>query len=577
MDALLEPTVESICIRKGSQLGGSEAIYNILGYLIDQDPAPTLVVYPTVELARSVSSTRIQPMIDASPALKAKKPKDSDDFALQEMLFPNMPLFLSGANSPASLASRPCRFVLLDEIDKFPMFAGKEADPISLAEERQKTFWNRKRVKTSTPTIEDGPIMKEEARCDEVRDFNVACPHCGGMQVLKFPRVKWPDDLDRAAPDYPIRVRDSAWYECEHCRNRIEDQHRPALLSSGRWIARKPVKHPKAVGFVISSLYSPWLRWGDVAEAFVRAQGDPAKLMNFINSWLAEPWIQRVSEAKEADILAARCALPRLEIPAGAVALTCGIDMQKFGFWYRIRAHFRDGTSYGIDEGFLPDWPDLEHLLFESEFPSPDGPRRIWRALLDTGGGKDRESDVSRTEEAYQWLRANARGRGCQVFGCKGSSRPLPGKLQIGRPLDKTPSGKPLPGGLQLVLIDTEKAKDAFHWRLERARKQEVGAAYLHAETDERYARQILAEEKRRNKDGSEEWVRVSKENHLLDADCLSLAAADPELWGGVRVLRAPVAKQKDEEQDKPKPKPPEPNPFLGGLFGINSNPYTRR
>lgn len=570
---MLEPTVESVSIRKGSQLGGSEAIYNILGYLIDQDPAPALVVYPTVDLARSVSATRIQPMIDACPVLKAKKPADGDAFSLQEMRFPGMPLFLSGANSPASLASRPCRYTLLDEIDKFPMFAGKEADPISLAEERQKTFWNRKRVKTSTPTVENGPIMQEEARCDEVRDFQLPCPHCGAMQVLQFGQVKWPDDLDREDASYPIRVRDSAWYECLHCQSRIEDQHRTAMLSGGKWIARKPVKNPKAVGFVISSLYSPWLRWGDVAEAFVRAQGDPAKLMNFINSWLAEPWIQRVSEAKEADILAAKCNLPRLEVPAGCVALTAGIDMQKNGFWYRVRAHFRDGTSYGIDEGFLLDWADLEQLLFETEYPSPEGLRRIWRALLDTGGGKYGDSDASRTEEAYLWLRANGRGRGCLVFGSKGSSKPLSGKLQIGRPLDKTPSGKPLPGGLRLIIIDTDKCKDSFFWRLDRAREGEIGAAYLHAETDERYARQILAEEKRRNKDGSEEWVRVRKDNHFLDCEVLALAAADPELWGGVKVVPVQLSAQ---SQKPTAPKPAAPNPFLGGTTST-ANPYTRR
>jgi phage terminase large subunit GpA-like protein len=65
--------------------------------------------------------------------------------------FPGGHLTLVGANSATGLASRPIRVVLFDEIDKYPPSAGDKGDPIALASNRTKTFWNRKIVKVTTP------------------------------------------------------------------------------------------------------------------------------------------------------------------------------------------------------------------------------------------------------------------------------------------------------------------------------------------------------------------------------------------------------------------------------------------
>lgn len=145
------------------------------------------------------------------------------------------------------------------------------------------------------------------------------------------------------------------------------------------------------------------------------------------------------------------------------------------------------------------------------------------------------------TEESYFWLRRNGVGRGCRVWGTKGSSTPLAGKLQLGKPLDKTPSGKPLPGGLQIIMLDTSKLKDALHYRLELARRHEPGAAYLHSETDHLYVSHITAEEKRIDARGREEWVKVRARNDLLDCEVGNLVLADPEWPGGGINLFNPV------------------------------------
>ena len=541
MDAFSDPYIEKIVFNKGSQIGGTEALFNMLGYAIHQDPAPALVVMPTLELARYVSRKRIQPMIEGCPELRARKPANEDDFNTLEMLLPGMVLTMAGANSPASLASRPCRYVFLDEVNKFPRFTGQEADPISLATERQKTFWNRKTVVTSTPTTEDGQITREMATCDVIFDYWVPCPHCGAMQILLFEQIKWPRELDRSDPNFAARVRELATYECEACGETIQDFQRPTMLGHGEWRPRQKGKiSPRSVGFHLPSFYSPWLTWGDMAEVFVKSKDFPEKLMNVVNSWWAQPWIPRVSSVEDEDLEAAKTELPAQTVPQEAVALTCFVDVQKYGRWFAVRAWAKDFTSWLIHYGLLGSWYEVEELLFETAYPvdGSEDTMRIWRAAVDTGGGRS-DDGISMTEDTYLWLRRNAIGRGCMVWATKGASGQLSGKISVGKPLDKTPSGKPIPGGLQIIQLDTGKLKDSFHYRLDLARQGMPQGAYLHAETDQVYFKQIMAEEKRVDRRGIHQWVQVSKDNHLLDCECGNLILADPE-WpgGGVNLLQ---------------------------------------
>lgn len=524
MDAFSDPRIEKIVLCKGSQVGGTEALYNMLGYAIEQDPAPALLVMPTVDLARSVSANRLRPMIEACEVLRARMPANPDDFTLLEMRFPGMVLVLCGANSPASLASRPCRYVFLDEVDKFPPWSGQEADPISLAMERQKTFWNKKTVVVSTPTVRRGHVTRELETCDAVFDFHVPCPSCGAMQVLTFQRIMWPETLDRKDPDYPTKVRDAAVYHCAACGRPIPDTHRQAMLQAGQWRPRTPPHGPpRSVGFHLPSFYSPWLRWGDIAEAFVRAKDFPEKLQNVVNSWFAEPWEELGSRMESDRILELRDGRPRGVVPSGAVALTAGVDVQQHGFYYVIRAWRRDMASGLVREGFVETFEDLEAVLFHSEYRAAgegEPLRHIVRlACIDSG---------FRTDEVYEWARRN-RGRARAI---KGATHPLQAPF-IPSKIDYSPGGKLLRGGLTLWLLDTGYWKDALFRRMQM-NPEDPGAWTVHGEVTRDYADQLVSEEKalvrnRKNGRTREEWRKVSEHarNHFLDCECYALAAAE--------------------------------------------------
>ena len=186
MDAVTDPDIEEIVFMKGSQIGWTSIIGNVVGYYVHQDPAPILVLQPTVNLAKSWSKDRLAPMLRDTPVLRGKlkdpRSRDSGNTILHKE-FPGGHLTIIGANAPAELASRPIRVVLNDEVDRYPVSAGTEGDPQKLAEKRQETFWNRKRLKGSTPTIKGISAIERDYELSDKRRFFVPCVHCGESQL----------------------------------------------------------------------------------------------------------------------------------------------------------------------------------------------------------------------------------------------------------------------------------------------------------------------------------------------------------------------------------------------------------
>src|SRR5207247_1398663 len=100
-------------------------------------------------------------------------------------------LVITGANSAVGLRSMPARWLLLDEIDGYPVDVDGEGAPIDLAEARQRTFARRKRLKVSTPTLAGTSPIERAYEASDQRRYYVPCPECGAMQPLEFARLTW--------------------------------------------------------------------------------------------------------------------------------------------------------------------------------------------------------------------------------------------------------------------------------------------------------------------------------------------------------------------------------------------------
>jgi phage terminase large subunit GpA-like protein len=528
MDAFTDPFVEEITVIAASQVGKTEAMFNMLGFIIDQDPGPTLVVLPRENDAKSVSCNRVLPMIEGSYALREHLPRLSDDITRLEYHLDRMILYFAGSNSPADLASRPIRYLFLDEIDKYPKFSGREADPIKLASERQKTFWNRKTVKVSTPTTRDGYIFREYEKSDRSR-YYVPCPHCGKYQVLLFGQIKWPK---KEKSTERIKNERLGWYECLHCSKHIKDYQKNRILTRGRWVPEDAEIEDDGTisgniiksthrGFWINSLYSPWLSWSDIAAEFIKSKDYIELLMNFVNSWLAEVWEEKIEETTVDRIRSLSRDYDEGDVPDDVLVLTAGVDVQKDHFYYVIRGWGYYEESWLIRADRVEYWEDVIDALFKTEYKklSSNETLPVYMSCVDSG---------YRTDEVYRFCRQWAD----KTKAIKGQEEITGGRFYRASKIDiNSRTGSIIRGGLVLWNLNVSQYKDKIN-RL--VTTMDPCKWHIFNNPDEEYLSQFTSEHKvlvrNRNTGRAKEVWRKKKDavaNHYLDAEVYAVAAAD--------------------------------------------------
>jgi len=546
MDTYGLPHVREIILCFAPQVGKTNIALNCLLASIDQDPGPCMYVMPDEKVAKRIARRRIIPTFRATPRISALLSDRIGETTTLAVRFRNgADLMMTWATSAAELASEPVQHLVLDETDKYPDFTGKEADPSSLAEVRTNAFpFTKKIIKLSTPGPEPSTIMKALiTEADEIRCYHARCPICGTIQFMDFDQIVWPKNV---RDPREIERKKLARYQCVDCGMFWDDETRNDAVTAGTWVAGRPVDYPRVIGFgPLPSWYSRQTSLSKAAADFLRGQEDLSKLMFFVTQHKAEEWKETIEPKHESDVLNTHMTdLPPGIVPQGAIAITCGIDAQKYGFWFVVRAWGEDLTSWLIQYGYLSAWDDVEALLYRTRYQvkGSSETRGIWRAVIDTGGGVTEDSEWTRTEEIYQWLRKQQPGL---VYGTKGASQRQQSRIRVSV-IDRFPrSNKPIPGGLELRLVDTAQFKEIIHWRLSRG-EDESQRFFLHNETGIDYARQLLAEEKRRTRRGKIEWRRIRKDNHLLDCEVYAAACADPEWLPSLQMLASYMKKQNE-------------------------------
>lgn len=497
-----------------------------------------MIVYPSDKLGESISENRIKPMLKGSPALRRLfKEIRSQKLELQ---FDGMYLTISGANSPSSLASKAIKYLFLDEVDKYPGASKKEADPISLAKERVKTFRNRKVYLTSTPTISEGQIWKSLMAADVEKHYFVPCPHCGEMIELKFKQIKFPEgEGGMTASDRA----DQTVYVCQECGSIITDYHKDAMLRHGRWqIVRESNAAHKKVGYWINTLYSPFVLFSEIVKEFLDSKDDPEKLQNFVNSWLAEPWEDTKLKTSADTVMERQTSLPELFVPAWAKLLTGGVDVQETCLYWTVRAWGNYITSQNIAHGQVASWAEIERIMNLS-YEKPDGERLVPSLCL-IDSGYDADSTYDFCADNADW-----------AMPCKGASNPMRPHFK----LSKINRADTKAFGMNLVMVDGDKYKDMIAARMKKQNGR--GAWMVYKGCDMEYAEQVTAEHKVNVKVGArtvQRWKpkHSHADNHFLDCEVYALAAADlldirsmhlEDASGRTEIKQQPAAKTDEE------------------------------
>jgi phage terminase large subunit GpA-like protein len=487
MEAITSDDTHTVTVMAGTQIVKTELLINAAAYFVAQDPSPILFVQPTQSAAEAFAKERVSPTIRTTPQLRElieNTRVSGTENTMVHKAYPGGSLDFVGANSPTDLASRPKRIILCDEIDKYPVSAGAEGDPLKLAEERASTFHaigRAKFVRTCSPTVKETSRIGREYAASDMRRLFVACPHCDHQQTLSWANVRWDkDDTDTALPDTAAIACDGCgviWTERERiaaldalatapgygwrqtakfaCCGEVQE---PRLWNDqGRsqcWHCKQPSAFNGHAGFHVSKLYSKRHRLPELVREFLEAQKDHELLRKFTNTALAELWEPKYSETFDGNVLLARVeTYDENSLPEAVKVVTGFCDVQGDRLEVQL-------VGWGSDEEAWPflyevihlspaepkAWQELD-ILLRRKFTTVTGRSLSVASFgVDTGG-----------HHGAQVLSFCSKRRGRRIFACKGIAGP--------RPIWPTRASRTKTNhALHLIGVDT--AKEAIYSRL---------------------------------------------------------------------------------------------------------------
>ena len=524
MDAFTDPEVENLVIMKSSQVGGTDMILNMIGYCVHKDPAPILTIQPTDTIAKAFSTDRLDPMIRDCAPLEGKvaevKSRDKSKSLLHKA-FPGGQITMAGANSPASLASRPIKNLFLDEVDRYPPSAGDEGDPVELAEKRTVTYWNSKTVLNSTPDNEETSRIEPAYQESNQQVYDVPCPECHKMQPLEWAYMKWNTD-DEGKHDL-----ETVHVECRYCQVWIVDEDKTEMLEAGVWRAQNP--ESKIAGFFINEMYSPWVTWRDMVERFLAAKHSRSRerLKVFFNTSLGQTWKEKSSTVND-DGLKDRAEDygkdekgNRVDIPEGVLVLTAAIDVQDDRLEMECVGWGDGKESWGIDYNVIYGDPEKDEVWSEC-LAWLKVPRKRLSGLIMAIRSVCVDSGGHHTQKVYKVCKANER------IGFKA----IKGEGGEGKPFLKRPTKNNTPK-CRLYNLGVDEAKSNLYYNLKH---EEAGPNYCHFPTgrgyDADWFKQLTSEQK------LVKWVKGDKsyywrmkkghnKNEALDIRVYNMAAIE--------------------------------------------------
>ena len=569
MRAMSDPRVRRVVTVCGAQMGKTEGFWNVIGWRLDDDPAPILYIGPTQKLVESMSSDRVMKMLQSVPTLWDKLAKGKKN-KITEKFIAGVRLGFAWAGSATEIAGHPAALVLIDERDRMDSDVGGEGDVVELGEARMSTYPDGRLAVVSTPTGGPSEVYVDEVTgvehwkvSDAVtspvwrlwqegsrHEWAIPCAHCGDYYVPRLRHLRWPKDC---APAAAVRA---ARLVCRHCGAENDGVQVHRANASGRYVAPGQrvtrdgvVEGPEPTGDVrsywISGLCSPWRTIGQRARDYIAAArgNDPDRMRAVVNTRFGELFVERGEVPTVDRVLAARRAYRMGEVPEGAIVLTAGVDVQKTRLVYVVRAWGRGLASWLVDFGEL--WGDTER---------PE----VWSALGDLLAKLYGEK-----RWAVRMMLVDSGYLPSQVYEfCRHHPAALPskGRDELSMPvsmsrIEVTHKGEKVRRGQVLWHIDTGHFKALVHSRIEWPADR-PGAWALPEDVPDEWAAQVTAESRVMLPSGRAVWRRHSPQNHALDCEVYAAAAA--RILGIDRLApEAPASVPAPAQEAAPAPIPP--------------------
>lgn len=523
LNTLSDVATREVTLCWASQVSKSMTLTAMLAYAICHWEGQAIYTLPTSDAASWHVNNRWKPIGEASPSLVERGGFDRKNFKVAEQRFDKVTVSWLGSNSPNQGAMRSAPFLFLDEVDKMGESTEKEPGFFHLIKERCKSFPMHKIVKSSTPTLNNRGIWLEYIAGDQ-RKYLVPSPFekDGDGFEFQFEGIKWDKDGDK---DYcrddstpsgwdERRVREVAYYQCPFTGDKITDDTKPLMLKNGLWVPE--VEQNINPSYQISSLYSPWLTFGDIAWKFLSTHKQPSGLHNFYNSWLGLPFIKKASVVTSQDVSEIQKNSPKYnrgQIPetnsGRPLCIFITVDVQQTHFYFVTRAWWADESSALLDYGQMFSYEDIKDYFKEKKFRWRDDEIPVHTGMIDAGYEAKKTAGVynfcgEMIDEYQDQVFVPYLGRSTkQGFGAPITQRDVYFKDYA---LDQT------------VANDVIWKEELYQRRLKRKSHAEW---YLPSRLDPSYRKQIT-DEKLVSQNGDLVWTHTGN-NHLGDCEKMQL------------------------------------------------------
>lgn len=466
LDAMTDPSIGELYIQKSTRVGYTQIASFAVGYHLEHDPTKVIFVLPTEKNVSDFTKDTILPMFRDVDSLREIIGRGvSDDDKENKFTSKGSVLHLRGAHSADTFRRLTARILIADEIDAEGWdFGGKsQGDKLKLLYERGKTYWNRRLIAGSTPTVAGLSRIEARYRQGDQRRYFVPCPHCGEFQFLEWGGRSEPHGIK-----WPTGRPDLAHYICSQNGCKIEEKDKPWMDANGEWRPTAVASRPRVASYHISALYSLFenASWSILAQEFSDAVHLPPgverqeALRSFFNLNLGETYEEDQGKRVESHDLLNRLEVYTAEIPEGVLFLTAGVDTQTADggrFEVSIYGWGANGERWLIGHWILKDhpltdprsWSSLEALL-RRPFRTTSGHQMyIQGACIDSGG--------TYTQEVYAFTgRQPPRLRWWAIKGRNNAK----GERSADGVWPKTPTKTGL--GSLLHLVDVDTAKDTL-------------------------------------------------------------------------------------------------------------------
>lgn len=512
LNAVCNNNVSKVTWVAGTQIGKTETILNSIGYIITESPASIMLVYPEKEDAISMGSGRLKDMVDNARDEILKRRVDLSNKRSKKFEVPFLGgiLYLAWATNVNRLSSKPVKYLFLDEIDKYPAYIPGHGSPLSLVQDRSKSFANSKIIMASTPTYENGPVWESFLNSDYRFYFKVMCS-CGERFTF---------NIENLAAD-----NDGVYYLCPHCEKKYRDNDKLSLINTGEWLTDDNnildnvlnSNHKLNIGFHANSFYSPALSFTDIYKQHKKMITNSYDYRVFVNGWLGLPYNDEdlTGVDFEIDKLIERCE-DYDELPAGVLALTCGVDVQKNRLEYLVIGWGLNRESWVVDKGIIVGdtmqegvWSELDLVILHKKYKHAAGiDLKVMVTFIDSGFNTNTVYNYTRKRESMR------------VYAVKGSNKS-----------DAVEVSVPKRSGFEKALrydLGVHTIKQNIYYFLSI---QEQGAGYMHFKSkvcDKSFFEQLTAEKlivKNEHGKKYEAWEKIRDRNEVLDMYSYAYAA----------------------------------------------------